>query len=616
MQISEEFPIHKDIAEKNIESLSKRCRNIKSEDTYIMDSFNNNGDTPLICAIQQKNEDIIDILLQSGANPNKANSQGETPLTTAIKNFSSSIILMLIEDGAQINQTNSHGESPLKIATALENQDCISLLTEHGATFAQKNNLNSVPDSSNSVLEYKNSLIDLIKTQQKNKSNIISIKDFYTAILEITTLYLGKRLTITKNQTNIERAFTQLQEINKKSSEKDILNLTRKTIAATNYALKEELLKSGDTDSIQRMSKAESIVEEEITKIKDINEKPIPSKINTNIEIEKEIQNQDITSQEFYEKIQESQRLFETIKEKILCRTTNHDVVLTETHTIKPHHPRTIEEVTRILNLTQSRLSEEKNLPKDLIKTQIKEIQKIIENAKKENRNITNNEGSFIDKLLRPGKAERIHILHFPSSSMKNTLKDLSIEALETGATIHHFSYHENVENKNDLIFAGIANVNKLLDDGIHPDRIILQGVGAEGDIARCTAMQFAKRQINLTQIYINCDIITKSNHRQISLTDPVKPEKDTPNAMKDFINCFEKNLKKNKKNIITANVFVFASNKAWLSLSQRANLFIRMVQNFLHNESKYRNTHLPKERVENIMGITDTDIDENKLEN
>lgn len=611
IQTSEKFPIHESISENNIETLSKLCKNIKSENIHMIDGFDSSGNTPLIYAIQKQNEDIIDLLLQSGANPNKLNAQGETPLTTSIKHFSSNIINMLIEEGANVNQTNSQGDSPLKIATSLKNQECITLLTEHGASFSKKHAHTSVADSSNSALDYKNSLLDLIKSHQKNKNAIDSLEKFNTKVLRITTIYLGKKLTL-KNKSHLERVFNQLLEINKKSSEKEILNLIRKTISAINDGLKEELLKSGDTNSIHKMSKAESVAEEEITKIKEINDTPRPQEIKTNIAPIKESQNKNTITQEFYEKIHESQGLFETIKENILCRTTNHDVVLSETNTIKPHHPRTPEEARRILTITKQRLTEDRSLTKDSVKTQMKEIQKIIDSSEKEKRNITNNEGALIDKILRPGKSERIHILHFPSNTIKNSTKDLSIEALETGATIHHFKYHDNAQNKNDLVFAGIANVNKLLDEGVHPDRIILQGVGPEGEIARCTAMQFAKRQIYLTQIYINCDIISKSNHRQFSLTEPLKAEKDTPVPMKEFINSFEKTLKKNSKDFVTTNVLMFASNKTWLSLSQRANLFIKAMQNFLHTESKYRNAHLPKERVENIIGTND--VDENQL--
>ncbi|MCH9754061.1 MAG: ankyrin repeat domain-containing protein [Alphaproteobacteria bacterium] len=612
IKVADKSPIHEAIAEQDIEALNKRCKGIKSEDVHTLDGFDHNGDTPLICAIKKQNEDIIDILLQSGSSPNKTNSRGETPLTTAIQYFSSNIITMLIEEGAKVNQVNAHGESPLKLATKLDNQECITLLTENGATFAQKQNSASAPDNSHNVSQYKNYLVDLIKTKQKNKSTNISLENFYKEIIGATSSYLGKDLTKTNNPNSIEKVFTQLQDLNKKSTEKDILNLTRKVIATTSSTLREHFIKDGDTDSIHRMSKAESVVEEEITKIKEKIESSQTIKTESVENKDKEKQ-QEHNTQDFYEKIHKAQDLFEIIEEKILCRTTNHDVVLSETQTIKPHHPRTANEAERILSITKSRLSEEKLSSKETVKKQIKEIEDIIEAAKKEKRDITNNEGALIDKILRPGKSERIHILHFPSRNMRNIFKDLSVQALETGATIHFFDYHENVENKNDLIYTGIANVNKLLDDGIHPDRIILQGIGPEGDVAKSTAMQFAKREIYLTQIYIDSDAISKSNHRQISLTDPLKPEKDTPTAMKEFISSFEKSLRKSKKNTSTTNIFIFTPAKSWISLSQRANLFIKSIQNFLHNESKYRNMPLPKERVENIIGITD--IDESKLE-
>ncbi len=60
--------------------------------------------------------------------------------------------------------------------------------------------------------------------------------------------------------------------------------------------------------------------------------------------------------------------------------------------------------------------------------------------------------------------------------------RDMAREAHATGATIHAFnppgmnSSTGKVYELKDLVNSGIAQINKLLKDGVHPDKIILQG--------------------------------------------------------------------------------------------------------------------------------------------
>lgn len=608
---SENFHLHNAIIEGNLDAAIHYCKNTNADNIFLIDCHNEKGDTPLICAIAAKNEEIVDILLQSGADPNKCTKYGETPLIAAVKVGSQEIILRLIEEGANINKTNALEESALKIATTLENQDCITLLTENGASFSTKHQTKSIQLISNPTLEYNNSILEALRHSQNTKKSAEALKKFCNDVIASTERYLNKKLKSLGATIGLERAFSQLQEIDKQLfTERDLLNISRKTIATISSEIKMQLIKEEDTNSLYLMSKAESSIEEKITHLKNADSvvQKVDAKSDQKKQEESHLEN---TNQGFYEEIGESKDLFEITKEKVLCRTTNHDVVLIDKTTIKPHHPRTSQEATTILNFAKKRLEEEKSLPnfdKAQTKAHIENIEKIIKNSKKEKRNLTNEEGRFIDQLLRPCKTARIHILHFPTKNIENQHEELSVEAFETGATIHFFNYHENVETKNDLIFAGIANINKLLDDGVHPDRIILQGVENEGAVMRDTAIQFLKRTICFTQIYIHSDAIVQSDHRQISLTDPIKANKDCPESLKLFLKEFSKLITSQEKSHPKETTGIFTNNKNRISLSQLINIYLKRAQEFLQNDSKYRNTALPKERVEYIIGLTDVD--------
>jgi len=602
--------LHKHVLDLNIEATNNYCRNIKSEEVFLLNSFDSEGNTPLILAIIKNSEDIVDILLQSGANPNQTNSHGNTPLIEAVKNFTPNIIVRLIEEGAKINQTNTHGESPLKIATLLGNQECINLLTEHGACFNKSHHIHHGTESVNSTLKYITSITSALKEVLDNTQNK-SAAEFYEMIHIVTGIYLGKTFAQAKNHHNISRVFEQLIEFSKKEmNEKDVTNFARKIIVAVHSEIKPTLILNGDTAAMHLMSKAENLVEEEIMKLKH-NEHHSTGQNYTyqkNHKYEKNAQTNDETQEV------QSTGMLDIIQEKILCRTANHNVAIIDSITIKPHHPRTLEDAQALLLYTKKRLDYEmSNIKeqKESIESHLKEIDKILKSAKKENRNLTNSEGHFIDQLLRPGKTHRMHIINLQcSDSWKDLEQELSQESMETGATIHCFSYNKIIESKNDLVLVAIGLTNKLLDDGIHPDKIILQGVGEEAEIAKSTAHQFAKRGVQLTQFYLrNNSIIEENNHRQILLTNPLEQKQKNIDILSVFFSNLNKLMKSNSRQFS----FMQERETNSISLSQIANLYINQTQDFLRQESKYRNPSLPKERVECIIGITD--IDENDLD-
>ena len=82
---------------------------------------NDEHKTPLLKAVDGKQPQMVEILLQAGADINSCDHWGLTPLITAIFNQSSNIVSILLQCGCNIEQTCKNGMSPLM--TALRKKD-------------------------------------------------------------------------------------------------------------------------------------------------------------------------------------------------------------------------------------------------------------------------------------------------------------------------------------------------------------------------------------------------------------------------------------------------------------------------------------------------------------
>lgn len=113
------------------------------------------------------------------------------------------------------------------------------------------------------------------------------------------------------------------------------------------------------------------------------------------------------------------------------------------------------------------------------------------------------------DSKGKPG--EGLHIVNFfgRGEYYECNFRDMLREAHATGATIHAFnpsgmnSSTGKIKEFNDLVNDGISVINQLLKDGVHPDKIVLQGNCLGGAIQEAVARHFEEqcgikmRQIN-----------------------------------------------------------------------------------------------------------------------
>jgi ankyrin repeat protein len=104
---------------------------------HFQDPHNN---TPIILASQNKfscSFDMVDMLLDAGANPNDANMDDWTPLHYAAKNGDLYILQVLHEYGAKVSAYDKRGRTPLIVAVSNGQQEAVHHLIQMQALVHQ-----------------------------------------------------------------------------------------------------------------------------------------------------------------------------------------------------------------------------------------------------------------------------------------------------------------------------------------------------------------------------------------------------------------------------------------------------------------------------------------------
>lgn len=98
------------------------------------------GNTPLSIAVVLGSKEIVNRLLQYGANSNQSNSKGYTPLIFAVINNNKEIVKLLLEKEANVNYINNDAQSPLLIASCKGSDEIVALLIQAKANVKHVNN--------------------------------------------------------------------------------------------------------------------------------------------------------------------------------------------------------------------------------------------------------------------------------------------------------------------------------------------------------------------------------------------------------------------------------------------------------------------------------------------
>lgn len=87
---------------------------------------------PLLAAIYSNENtwELVNTLIENGADVNYVNSRGQTPVLTAVEYDKTDALKLLLEKGAVVNYPNKNGRTPLALAKYLNHKECIRLLEE------------------------------------------------------------------------------------------------------------------------------------------------------------------------------------------------------------------------------------------------------------------------------------------------------------------------------------------------------------------------------------------------------------------------------------------------------------------------------------------------------
>lgn len=112
---------------------SKAAGLIENNPAGLINSRGDDGDTALMVAIRQRDEDFVGFLLNKGADPNLLGKGGETPLIAAARLGSDTVVEWLLDTGAKVDGTNRSGETALIVGVEERQVMIVRRLLEAGA---------------------------------------------------------------------------------------------------------------------------------------------------------------------------------------------------------------------------------------------------------------------------------------------------------------------------------------------------------------------------------------------------------------------------------------------------------------------------------------------------
>lgn len=104
-----------------------------------LEQTDRDGRTLLINAAYYNRDDVVQWLVQQGANINAQDHFGNSPLHAAVQNGNLIIIRILLDSGADTNIQNNFGNTPIWIAKPAQPTEVFKLLLQFGADPTLKN---------------------------------------------------------------------------------------------------------------------------------------------------------------------------------------------------------------------------------------------------------------------------------------------------------------------------------------------------------------------------------------------------------------------------------------------------------------------------------------------
>jgi ankyrin repeat protein len=139
----------------------------------VNETINESSQTPLMIASGNGHADIVDFLLQNGANVNAVNRSGETALIRIAQNsiinkdVQLTIVEQLILAGSTINAQEKYGKTALILATESDSPKTVRKLLENGADISIKDD--NEDTALNIAISNKMTEIETIITEYQNE---------------------------------------------------------------------------------------------------------------------------------------------------------------------------------------------------------------------------------------------------------------------------------------------------------------------------------------------------------------------------------------------------------------------------------------------------------------
>ncbi|XP_060080301.1 ankyrin repeat domain-containing protein 50-like [Ylistrum balloti] len=121
---------------KNDEENNKGKQRLSDRLNYVsvLETLNDNGDTPLICAARAGHVDVCSLLLESGAYINQTNQHvRQTPLLVAVEHGNMDVVDFLLDCGADVQLTDNINITPLYAAIKARNPLMVQRLIQAGS---------------------------------------------------------------------------------------------------------------------------------------------------------------------------------------------------------------------------------------------------------------------------------------------------------------------------------------------------------------------------------------------------------------------------------------------------------------------------------------------------